>query len=83
MPSDYKAKSGGEATLKAQQALQVASVKFGGGGGDVDQIEDWIDQNIEHIAVLCEAYGEVSGTDASSSAFLLQRIPGTNSFKRE
>ena len=82
LPSDYRKKSGGQATLKAQQALQAASVRFGGGGGDVDRIENWIDENIEHIAVLCEAYGEVSGTDASSSAFLLQRISGTNSFKR-
>jgi len=82
LPSDYETKSGGQDTLKAQQALQAASVKFGGGGGNVDRIEDWIDDNIEHIAVLCEAYGEVSGTDASSSAFLLQRIAGTNSFKR-
>jgi hypothetical protein len=82
LPADYEAKSGGQATLKAQQALQAASVKFGGGGGDVDRIEDWIDANIEHIAVLCEAYGEVSGTNAGSSAFLLQKISGTNSFKR-
>jgi hypothetical protein len=82
LPSDYAAKSGGQATLKAQQALQAASVGFGGGGGDLDRIEDWIDDNIEHIAVLCEAYGEVSGTNASSSAFLLQKISGTNSFKR-
>jgi hypothetical protein len=82
LPSDYQEKSGGQATLKAQQALQAASVKFGGGGADLDRIEDWIDDNIEHIAVLCEAYGQVSGTDASSSAFLLQKIAGTNSFKR-
>ena len=82
LPDDYEAKSGGQETLKAQQALQAASVKFGGGNGDVDKIESWIDDNIEHIAILCEAYGEVSGTDASSSAFLLQKISGTNSFKR-
>ena len=82
LPSDYQEKSGGQATLKAQQALQAASVKFGGGGADLDRIEDWIDDNIEHIAVLCEAYGQVSGTDASSSDFLLKKISGTNSFER-
>jgi hypothetical protein len=82
LPSNYAERSGGQGTLKAQQALQAASVRFGGGGRDVDRIEDWIDDNIEHIAVLCEAYGGVSGTAASSGAFLLQRITGTNSFKR-
>jgi len=85
LPSDYVARRGEDDTLEAQVALQKAVINFtvGGGESNLDQLEDWIDDNIKHVAKLCEAYGPASGAGESpESVFLLEKIPGTQSYQR-
>jgi hypothetical protein len=81
---DYLEKAG-ERTFAAQRALQQAVVDatIGGGESDLDRLESWIDQNIDHVFTLCESFGEAPGTGGGpESGFLLQKIPGTSAYKR-
>lgn len=85
LPADYMSKAGGEATPQAQKELRQAVVNFGGGADDIEKLEDWIDKNIQDIALLCDAYGAVPSTDAVGNpekAFILKKLPGTKSFER-
>jgi hypothetical protein len=85
LPPDYREKEGGDTSFAAQKRLQQASVRLGGGGQDILELEKWVDKNISDIWQLCEAFGAAPGSGAlgPESAFMLERIPGTMSYKRK
>lgn len=86
LPADFAEKAGSDATLAAQRALQQAVIgaTVGYGEADMDKLEAWVENNIEHVFTLCEAYGEVPGAAGSGreGGFLLEAIPGTGQYKR-
>ena len=55
LPPNYTDKLGGEGSFEAQKRLQAAVVKYGGGGKDIDALENWVDEHIADISILCEA----------------------------
>jgi hypothetical protein len=86
LPADYAEKAGSDKTLAAQRALQQAVIgsTVGSGEADMARLEAWVENNIEHVFTLCEAYGEVPGAAGGGreGGFLLEAIPGTGQYKR-